>query len=66
MTKKITITSDNRQPKRTITVDEKTIINACRRVLKHRKASVKRFSRLGSHDYDAVIEYIYQKTIKEQ
>lgn len=62
MTKKIIITSDNRQPKRTIITDETTILNACRKVLKHRKPSIERFYGLGSVDYDAVIEYIYQQT----
>ena len=64
MTNKRTITSDNRQPKRTITTDEATILNACRKVLKHRKPSIERFYALGSRDYDAVIEYIYQQNTK--
>lgn len=61
MTKTTTITSDNRQPKRTITTDETTILNACRKVLRHRKPSIERFYSLGSTKYDAVIEYIFQQ-----
>ena len=53
-----TLTSDNRQPKRTIKVEEDVIMDACIKVLKHRKPCIERFYRLGSRDYDEVIEYI--------
>ena len=60
-----TLTSDNRQPKRTIKLTEEEIIKLCKTILKWRTrkqySSMKeRLFRAGSTTYDIFIENVYQ------
>ena len=57
----INLISDNAIPQRKIEIEENKLLNEAKKFFKWRKIDIQRVKKLGSTDYDKLIEYLYQK-----